>query len=349
MRFLVAIFVFFVVFGPAAFADDWVPVGSLRLHRGEQNQSGSAVDSSQFSAPSRRSSDLDESSVSGGNSTNDNPEAGQFVVDVHQFSSPAPRNDASNLPGMPIQGGLERAATTFIKRLAGRDLQVLSTRDVIVLIDKSGSMADKDCPPPLDGLRFLMRNGESPALISRWEWCEQELVGLSRNAVGALPNGIRLVLFDGHQIPYDHVSINQIPQIFQNEWPEGSTNEAAALKNELESYFARKSATGGRVRPIVIAVITDGLPNSVSSLKKAIIDATRAMTNPSEIAITFLQIGKDPHGVKLVHELDDKLVQEGAIYDVVDCKDFSELQRIGLAHALVDAINEAGYEGAAGR
>ena len=121
----------------------------------------------------------------------------------------------------------------------------------------------------------------------------------------------------------------------------GWTFEGSALESQINCYFENKDAYDGHVRPVVIAVITDGLPISPSGVRKAIVKATERMERPDEIAITFLQIGTDRHGVKFVHQLDDKLIAKGARYDIVDCKDFEELQRIGLAQALVDAINEA--------
>lgn len=303
-------------------ADDWVPEGSLRVKRGSLASTTQHLDEAFSEAPRPK----------------DNGNA-EFTLDVSRFAQP------QNVPIVPISpGGFSRAGQGVMRALLGRDLQVLSSRDVIVLIDKSGSMGDRDCPPSLDGLRFPMRNGEATQTISRWEWTENELLGLARNAGRALPNGMRIVLFDGDQTVYDRVNISQISHIFQSNYPEGNTNVAAALHNELNRYFATKAGTGGRAKPIVIAIITDGLPSSVSKLKTEILEATRNVRSPAEIAITFLQIGKAKKGVKLVHDLDDSLTSEGALCDVVDSKDFDVLQQIGLGHALVDAVNEAGQQ-----
>jgi hypothetical protein len=259
-----------------------------------------------------------------------------FVLDIN--AAPRPRR----LPDVPMSlpAAVQSAVPAFVKKLGARELNLLSSHDVIILVDKSGSMGDRDCPAPTTGLRFFARNGEPDADVSRWDWCESELVDMSRMAGNALRQGIRVVLFDNHYSVYDRVRVGEIPRIFQAHHPAGNTNAALALKSQLDSYFANR--VPGRSRPVVVAVITDGLPSNARALKKAIIDATRTMNSPDEVAITFLQVGKDRKGVNLVHELDDDLVRQGAIYDIVDSKDFGELMQIGLGRALADAITESG-------
>lgn len=260
-----------------------------------------------------------------------------FVLNINpNVNARQPAEAPFQLPST-IQNGMDK----FVKKLGSRELSLISSRDVVVLVDRSSSMGDRDCPAPQGGLAFLPRNGEPAEQISRWDWCEQELLSLSRMAGGALRQGIRLVFFASNQNEYEHVRLNDIGRVFEDNYPSGSTNEAAALKSQLEWYFANR-ATNPNARPVVIAVITDGLPNSTRALKKVIIDATHQMARPDEIAITFLQIGRDQKGVNLVHDMDDNLVQQGAVYDIVDCKDFGELLQVGLGRALADAINESG-------
>ena len=229
-----------------------------------------------------------------------------------------------------------------IKQLAPRDLNLLSSRDIILLIDKSGSMSEEDCPAPREGFGFLSRFTGQMDAASRWDWCANELITMSRMAAGALRQGMRVVMFATDDDVFDRVRLEQIPQIFRGNRPSGSTNAAAALKKQLSWYFANKASQQGRNRPVVIAVITDGLPNNARALKKAIVEATASMQRPDEIAITFLQVGRDRSGVNLVHELDDGLMRQGATFDIVDCKDFGDLLNVGLGRALVDAISETG-------
>jgi hypothetical protein len=258
-----------------------------------------------------------------------------FVMNINGDTS---RRPAPELP-FALPPTVQRGVDQFVKKLGTRELSLLSSRDVIILLDKSSSMGDKDCPAPQTGLRLFSRMGEETPDVSRWDWCEAELLDMSRMAGGALRQGLRLVLFSSDQNVYDRVRLNEIPRVFQENYPGGSTNEAAALKAQLDWYFQNKAA--GRTRPVVIAVITDGLPNNARALKKAIIDATHAMDRPDEVAITFLQVGRDRHGVNLVHEMDDDLVRQGAVFDIVASKDFGQLLQEGLGKALADAINES--------
>jgi hypothetical protein len=265
-----------------------------------------------------------------------------FVMEINGDTS---RRPAPELP-FALPPAVQRGVTQFVKKLGTRELNLLSSRDVVILVDKSSSMGDKDCPAPASGLRLFSRLGEETPEVSRWDWCEAELVDMAKLAGGALRQGLRLVMFAGDQQVYDRVRLNEIPRAFQENYPSGSTNEAAAVKAQLDWYFQNKASRP--TRPVVIAVITDGLPNNARALKKAIIDATRQMERPDEVAITFLQIGRDRHGVSLVHELDDDLVRQGAVYDIVDSKDYGELLQVGLGKALADAISE-GSRGVARR
>lgn len=264
-----------------------------------------------------------------------------FSVDVPSRRQQSGWVDA---PVLPITGNMRQQTGAFVTRLTARDLQVLGNRDVILLIDKSGSMSDKDCPPPRNGLRFLSRRGEAAEPVTRWDWCENELTAMAGYAAPGLPNGMRVVLFSNRSIAYNGVRINQVNQIFRANYPEGTTNATEALKTQLDWFLQNRAASGGRSRPVVIAVITDGLPNNSRSLKKVIIDATAQMQMPDEVAITFLQVGFDKSGISLVHQLDDNLTADGARFDIVDCKDFHELTANGLGRALIDAINEASMQ-----
>lgn len=262
------------------------------------------------------------------------PSSAGFVLNINTTPGARPAPETPLILPSAIQRGVD----TFVKKLGARELNLLSSRDVIILVDKSSSMGDKDCPAPATGLRLFSRMGEETPDVSRWDWCENELIDMSKVAGSALRQGIRVVMFASDQSVYDRIRLNEIPRIFSENYPSGNTNEASAVKSQLDWYFQRKAS--GPTRPVVIAVITDGLPNNARAVKKAIIDATHQMQTPDEIAFSFLQVGRDRKGVSFVHELDDDLVRQGAVYDVVDSKDFAELLQMGLGRALAEAISE---------
>lgn len=239
---------------------------------------------------------------------------------------------------------------SFSASLSQQDLAILGARDVIVLIDKSGSMNELDCPAPTSGGRAMgmlnmfagaagMRRSMMPGMVSRWDWAGSQLMSLAGVTSGVLPRGITTVFFDGNATVYNNVSVQQIPHLFARQRPEGTTDVTGALREQLNDYFKRKERDP-QTRPLAIAVVTDGLPNNINSLKSVLVDASRSITRPDEIAVTFLQVGRERKGFELLTELDDGLYSRGARFDIVDSKVFPEVVRFGLARALVLAITE---------
>ena len=152
-------------------------------------------------------------------------------------------------------------------------------------------------------------------------------------------SNLDVVLFDNKPIKYRSVSIRSMPSIFSQNLPSGGTNVTRALKEELDSYFDRKKLQPASNRPLVVAVITDGAPSSARSLKDLIIKATHRLENRNQLKISFLQIGQENQGNRLLPELDNGLVNEGARLDIVDSKPFYEVQRKGLLEVLLDVVS----------
>jgi hypothetical protein len=199
-------------------------------------------------------------------------------------------------------------------------MKLLACYDVILFIDRSGSMNTTDCPQNL----------------SRWQWCQQQATGLVQSMKPYIKGGITIVTFNGGFDTYDRVNLDTISAVFENVQPRGSTDLVDPLKFEFDKYFGAP-----QTKPLLIAVITDGLPTRPSSdpalLRDTLIDCTNRMKDPREVIVTFLQIG-DFGGQRVVVDLDENLVSEGARYDIVNTKTFEELKDIGLPRAMVDAI-----------
>lgn len=209
--------------------------------------------------------------------------------------------------------------TVRIPNLDRTELRKLANHDVTVMVDKSGSMQERDCG------------------VSRWQWSENQISFLSYQAAPVLNRGIRVVLFDSGTKVFDGVRVQQVSRIFRGTTPGGGTNIAKALKEQLNDYFARREVDP-TTKPLAIAIITDGVPNSARALKNTIIDATKKMQRPDEIAITFLQVGMDPSGMRLLQDLDYDLPSDGAQFDIVSMKPFAEVMRLGLPRALAQAV-----------
>jgi len=246
----------------------------------------------------------------------------------------------------PLDGGI-----------TARDLQVLGQHDVAVVVDRSGSMSTYDCPgiSPNSGGGWerALAGLISPGLIlgpgmggrmtmSRWDFVCNQTMALAKQTQQIFPGGITLVLFSSHCKVFPNVDLRQIPNIFAANHPWGSTNTAEALELPIGDYFRRRQQSGGKVKPLVIAVVTDGMPTNPNAVRQLLIQTTRYLHNPHEIRITFLQIGTEREGYDLLEEFAHNLVNEGAQFDIVDTKTFPEVVRQGLARSLVDAIESNG-------
>jgi len=197
-------------------------------------------------------------------------------------------------------------------------LQLLSTRNVAILVDRSSSMREKDCP----------------GHISRWNWCQQQAELFSEQTAGVLSERFTLAFFAHHYDIYPSVTLDQMRRLFEHSKPKLGTHPEGALQEIFDAYF--RGAMGSK--PLVVAVISDGEPNDPDKVADVIRDATWQMKNPDQIAITFLQVGHGDDGTDILREFDQQLKRQGAKYDIVDRKSFYELQRLGLLGALVASI-----------
>jgi hypothetical protein len=213
------------------------------------------------------------------------------------------------------------------------DLSVLSDRDLILFVDKSQSMNQKDCP-----------NKESTASterISRWQWCQEQMHDLAQRTQGLLKSGIRVVFFNDETEIYDDVDAPGVNMLFTEKRPAGATYASLPLKNQLDRYFLKREEANNTGRRLLIGVISDGCPNDPQHLCERIAKATQHMSRPDEIAITFIQIGDDERANKILCELDSGLVAHNkAKYDIVCVKKFPDVTRSGLAQTLADSITD---------
>ncbi len=260
------------------------------------------------------------------------PETVKKVLDATAFanrllqtvkSRPAPPSFTQQIPdsfNRPIASSL----------LAPMEVARLRGRQVTLVMDRSGSMKTEDCALPMTFGSF------SPRSLSRWDWCLNQTVDLARQTAQVLPQGITLVFFSGNDQVYHNVRAEMIPALFNQNSPDGGTNLVGALKHQLEDYF--RSQSMGNTQPLVLAIVTDGDPDSPRALKDLIIEATQKMTSPDQIQITFLQVGNDSKGSNLLDELDNELAMKGAAYDIVNVTPFRQVMSRGLAKSLVAAV-----------
>jgi hypothetical protein len=199
---------------------------------------------------------------------------------------------------------------------------LLENRDYTLIIDKSGSMSMKDMP---DGR-------------SRWETVRDSTLALAQKCEQYDPDGLTLYLFSSRFRRYDRVTSQRVLQIFQENDPVGSSDLAGALEDALNNYFDRKSQ--GDVKPSgeTFLVITDGEPDDRKAVMRAIIEASLAVERDDELAISLLQVGTDPAITEFMKALDDRLLEIGARFDIVDTIPFEQIARMDLTEVLIGAM-----------
>lgn len=225
---------------------------------------------------------------------------------------------ASSAARVPIEGKI------VDKVLNKQELNLLANYEIAIVIDKSGSMNETDCPQGL----------------SRWDWCRQQLLSFTSQISPVFKSGITVALFSSNAQVLRNVSFSLVPDIFSKNIPNGGTYMAKPLSEILDEYFERRDQNPASVRKLLIEVITDGEPSDKGELISVISRASRKMTRADEVRIDFLQIGNEEDGIEALRKLDTKLVSEsGAQFDIVTVEAFSAVAAEGLPRALLDTAS----------
>jgi uncharacterized protein with von Willebrand factor type A (vWA) domain len=202
--------------------------------------------------------------------------------------------------------------------------EMLQNRDYTLIIDKSGSMATPD-----------QKGGKS-----RWSTAEESTFALATKCEQFDPDGITVYLFSGKFKRYENVTASKVTQIFQENDPAGSTDLAGVLQHALDNYFQRKSANQTKENGETILVVTDGEPDDRKAVMRVIIEASRRMERDEELAISFIQVGKDAQATRFLKVLDDELQGAGAKFDICDTITMDDMEDLSLAEVLLNAIND---------
>ena len=257
---------------------------------------------------------------------------------------------AVKTPPIPLSARKENSIQRPLTgNLSNLELNILSERELIVLVDKSYSMKTRDCPPVIGAILVKDR---APGLmhelfgdkssISRWQWVAAHALDFANQVSPVKPEGFRLILFNQWRDIHDRVAPAQVPKIFYNTKVGGDTLLAQFLGEQLLQYIEkRKAATDkSKVKPLAIAVVTDGLPDDKNNLSEIIIHTTKNISSKDDVSITFLQVGKSSKGGEFLAGLDNNLKAQGARFDIVDHKTFNQVKVSGLGRAIVDAVLE---------
>ena len=199
---------------------------------------------------------------------------------------------------------------------------MLENRDYTLIIDKSGSMATPD-----------QKGGRT-----RWVAAEESTFALATKCEQFDPDGITIYTFSGRFKRYENVTSNKVKQVFQENDPSGTTDLASVLKHATENYFQRKTAGETKENGETILVITDGEPDDRKAVMKVIIETSRRMDKDEELAISFIQVGTDPHATRFLKVLDDEMQSAGAKFDICDTITMDDMEDYSLSEILLNAI-----------
>lgn len=199
---------------------------------------------------------------------------------------------------------------------------MLENRDYTLIIDKSGSMATPD-----------QKGGRT-----RWVSAEESTFALASKCEQFDPDGITIYTFSGRFKRYENVTSQKVMQVFQENDPSGTTDLASVLKHATENYFQRKAAGETKENGETILVITDGEPDDRKAVMKVIIETSRRMDRDEELAISFIQVGTDPHATRFLKVLDDEMQSAGAKFDICDTITMEDMEDYSLSEVLLNAI-----------
>lgn len=194
----------------------------------------------------------------------------------------------------------------------------LSEYDFVVVIDKSGSMAE-----PV----------KAGASRTRWQAVQESALQFARDVGQLDADGIDVVMFSGNGIEsYTGVTADKVKDVFAARNPRSSTPLAEALTEALK-------LTGKSDKKDFIVVFTDGVPDDQQAAAKVIIEAANKQETDDALTILFVQVGDDAAASAYLASLDDGLT--GAKFDIVDAKTVAQADAFSsTAELILAAIND---------
>lgn len=199
----------------------------------------------------------------------------------------------------------------------------LKDRDYTLIIDKSGSMATNDTTSG-----------------TRWKAAQEATLGLANKINEFDPDGITVYPFSSNFKRYDNVTPEKVSQVFAENEPNGGTDLARVLKDALANFFTRRAAGQTKANGETILIVTDGTPDNGPAVAHEIIEASKKLTRDEELAIGFVQVGKDTAATAYLKSLDDDLQKQGAKFDIVDAITIEEMGEMNLSDMLLKVITD---------
>lgn len=225
--------------------------------------------------------------------------------------------------------------------ITGEDRALLANADVMIILDRSGSMGQNDCPAtePSGG---ASSHGESRLL-----WSVEELTLFSRQICAIMPHGFTFITFDFRPTVFDIRTAMQFNQVLNTLQSGGGT----ALTPALEQAYARHALHPDQ--PLLIAVVSDCQVDLEESLA-SMVAATRRYPLPKGVFFSLMQIGITAEAANATHQAFPSpkiakadtlyrlahLRELGAAYDASRLIPFSQLRKEGLGHCILSLLRE---------
>lgn len=198
----------------------------------------------------------------------------------------------------------------------------ITNRNYYLIIDKSGSMCERDMPGG----------------FSRWDAVSESAFAIASKIIdcgGPDSQGITLYTFSSKFKHYPYIKTpNAVKKIFQENEPCGGTKLAEVLDHALKDYFSNKAVR--KTNGATVLVVTDGVPDNKTLVAQQIVQATTCIQNPTDLAISFIQVGHDSAATEYLKVLDTQL--SGARFDIVSTFTTEDLEDRGLTDILNEAI-----------
>lgn len=201
----------------------------------------------------------------------------------------------------------------------------LQNRDYTLLIDRSGSMSDNDCP-----------NGQT-----RWACAEETTAAVARKLQEFDPDGLTVMTFAGDFDLHENTRDDGVKGLFAKKSPGGGTTLAPPLKDIFKRYNNEKAAGKTKENGAIVVVITDGEASDPDNVIRAITEFTQGLNDGrEEFGIEFIQVGQDPKARSFLQKLDSGLSK--AKYDIVGVTTMDDLNsgKKSIEEAILAAISE---------
>jgi hypothetical protein len=210
------------------------------------------------------------------------------------------------------------------KPLNEKELGILAKYNIVVLLDRSGSMRSADCGST--NTSSTVARGSS-----RWDWTENELESLSKQSEKILPNGFDVITWNDLPELYENCKVDQIAQIYKEHPPGGGNNLGKALTEAFKLKFPTQ-------KPLLAAIVTDGDPSDLVPSESAIVEKLGG-EKAGATKVVFLRVGgNDIRGEEMLRDLDDYFKQKLPDNPSVHTVNFPEVAEKGLGRALENSV-----------